>query len=237
MLIKSLAIFLFTSLAITVKAQNNIHPSPLEASKAWWQAISGDTTYLKKHSTDEVTVTFNNGRSFNCPEIIAHVSKNSSSIIKSEWSEVIVQNPNPQTVIISNRVLETVGVMHHIYKFITVLVYKDSIWKVAAAQSTRVLELSPRVTIAESGNLDDFAGSYRTPRGMILKILVRDSSLVLVEPSGSETILEAIGPGLFEISKIPFAGNVRFSFNRDDSGQVRSITRIAHTITNMLRIQ
>ena len=235
---KPVAIFLFLFITVTSRAQFNNDLSALEVSKAWWHAIAGDTSFIKKHSTGELTVTFNNGRSFNGAEIIAHIATNkSSSLIKSEWSDEIVQNPTPQTAIISNRVVETVGAVQHIYKFITVLVRKDSIWKVAAAQSTRVLELAPPVPVEEAGKLEDFAGSYRTPGGMILKILVREVSLVLVEPSGSETKLEAIGPGLFEIPKIIFAGNVRFSFSRNDSGQVVSMTRIAHKITNMPRIK
>jgi hypothetical protein len=60
---------------------------------------------------------------------------------------------------------------------------------------------------------------------------------VLLEPSGTETRLAAIGPGLFEIPQILSAGNVRFAFNRDKTGKVTHMTRVAPKITAMLRIE
>jgi hypothetical protein len=239
MSIRIAAILIFLCLTATSNAQKNGHHTPLAAAKAWWHAVTfGDTAYLNKHSTGELTVTFNNGRSFTRSEIIAQVATfNSSARITSEWSHIVVQSPAPQTAIITNRIVETVGVMQHIYKFITVLVSLDSQWKIAAAQSTREVELTTPVPVAEVGKLEDYAGTYRTPGGMLLKMLLRDTSLVLVEPSGSETRLAAIAPGLFEIPQILSAGNVRFAFNRDATGSVRSMIRIAHKITTMPRVK
>ena len=88
----------------------------------------------------------------------------------------------------------------------TVLIRSSSKWVVAAAQSTREIQLAPAVPVKEVGNLIDFTGSYKTPAGIILTTVIRDTSLILVEPSGAETRLEAIGPGLFEIPKILSAG-------------------------------
>jgi hypothetical protein len=240
MLKRMVSVFIpFLFLSLIGNAQDNSSNTPLFAAKAWWHATTfGDTAYLKKHSTDELTVTFNNGRSFTHSEIIAQVATHSASAsINLEWSEIVEQTPAPQTAIITNRIVETVGAMPHNYKFITVLVNVDSQWKVAAAQSTRVVELARPFAIADLGKLKDYVGGYRTPRGIILKILHRDTSLVLVEPSGKETRLEAIAPDLFEISQILSAGNVRFAFSRDATGGVTAMTRIAHNIVTMSRIK
>ena len=239
MAIRITAILVFLCLTATGNAQNNSNNTPLAAAKAWWHAVTfGDTAYIKKHSTGELTVTFNNGRSFTRSEIISQVAThNPAARISSEWSHIVEQSPAPQTAIINNRIVETVGAMQHVYKFITVLVSVDSQWKVAAAQSTRELELAPPVPVAEAGKLEDYTGTYRTPGGILLKMLLRDTSLVLVEPSGSETRLEAIAPGLFEIPQILSAGNVRFAFNRDATGSVTAMIRIANKITTMPRVK
>jgi hypothetical protein len=230
---------LLLCLSVFTNAQNKNDTTAITAAKAWWQATTfGDTAYLKAHSTDQLTVTFNSGRSFTHSQIIAQVAThNPSAPIRAEWSNVLQQRPAPQTAIVTNRVVEKVGNTRHVYKFMTVLVSVNSVWKVAAAQSTREIELAPTVAATESGKPEDFAGSYRTPGGINLKTVVRDSSLVLVEPSGAETKLAAIGQGLFEIPKILSAGNVRFSFSRNAAGQVTSMIRIAHNITTMRRVE
>ena len=236
MSIKIAIVIIVFCLTVTANAQNN---APLAAAKAWWHATTfGDTAHLSKHSTGELTVTFNNGRSFSRSEIISQVAThNPLARITSEWSDILVQTPAPQTAIITNRIVERVGAMQHTYKFITVLVSTNSQWKVAAAQSTRELKLGTPVPVAEAGKLEDYAGAYRTPGGILLKVLLRDTSLFLVEPSGTETRLEAIAPGLFEIPQILSAGNVRFAFSRDASGSVTFMIRIAHNVTAMPRMK
>ena len=222
-----------------INAQNKNDTTAIAAARAWWHATTfGDTAYLKAHSTDNLTVTFNSGRSFTHSEIISQVAThNPSAPIRAVWSHVLQQRPAPKTAIVTNRVVETLGNTPHVYKFITVLVSVNSRWKVAAAQSTREIELAPAVPVTELGKLEDFAGSYRTPAGIVLKTVVRDSSLILIEPSGAETKLAGIGPGLFEIPKILSAGNVRFSFARDATGKVTAMIRIAHKITTMARVE
>src|SRR5687768_5356799 len=191
----------FIFLCVIANAQDSSNATPLSAAKAWWHATTfGDTAYLKKHSTPELTVTFNSGRSFTHSEIIAQVATHDPlARINSEWSDILVQTPTPQTAIVTNRIIETVGSMPHTYKFITVLVHRDSNWKVAAAQSTRVVELAPPFTIDEPGKLQGYAGTYRTPGGVLLTVLARDTSLIITDPSGRETRLAAIGLDLFEI--------------------------------------
>jgi hypothetical protein len=230
------ALILFSS--INSNAQNG-NDAPLAAAKAWWHAVTfGDTIHIKNHSTENVIVTFNNGRSFTYKEIIAQVSKHHPSAnITLEWSESSAQLAGPQTAIITNRIVEKVGAGNNIYKFITVLVKNGKKWKVAAAQSTRELGMAKRITAKEAGDLIDYAGSYRTPGGMTMQVMANDSVLLLKEPSGTETILEPIAPGLFEFQAISFAGNVRFSFHRDATGSVVSLTRIAHNIVIMPRMK
>lgn len=221
------------------KAQKKGDSSAIADAKAWWHAVTfGDTSYLVRRSSAELTVTFNSGRSFNHAEIIKQVATHDPKAqIKAEWFEAKQQSLNATTAIVTNRVVETLGKTPHVYKYITVLIRSNTGWLVAAAQSTRVIQLAPAVPVIEVGNLLDFTGSYKTPAGIILTTAIRDTSLVLVEPSGAETRLEAIGPGLFEIPKILSAGNVRFVFSRDASGKVTSMTRVAHLIVTMKRLQ
>jgi hypothetical protein len=239
MSVKTAILFvLFLNISQYIKAQNS-NSALLGAAKAWWHAVTvGDTTYIKDNSTDELTVTFNNGRSFTRKEIIYQVgSHDPFAKITSEWSDIKEQKLTPQTAIITNKIVEKIGAMSHTYKFITVIVKAGPKWKIAAAQSTRELSLAPRIPLSEAGKLEDYVGEYRTPAGMTLKIIIKDTSLVMVEPSGAENKLEPVGPSLFELSYMPFAGNVRFVFYRDAEGKVKSFTRLAHVITTMTRIK
>ncbi len=64
---------------VYINAQNN-NDAPLAAAKAWWHALTfGDTTYIKKHSTKQLTVTFSNGRRFSRSEMIEQVAKHNPS--------------------------------------------------------------------------------------------------------------------------------------------------------------
>jgi hypothetical protein len=225
-------------LLVSGNAQNK-NDSLIAAAKAWWHASTfGDTSYVKDHSTEGLTVVFNSGRSFTRSEIINQISAyDPSAPITSEWSHISVQSPVPQTSIVTNRVIETVGKTSHIYKWITVLVLINAQWKVAAVQSTREMELAPPIPISEAGNTSSYPGGYRTPGGAVLTIALRDSSLVLIEPSGQETKLSAIAPDLFEIPAILSAGNVRFAFSRDGNGNVASMIRIANKIMTMPKVK
>jgi hypothetical protein len=236
--------FIFLSVCFIVasaisKAQNSNDTSAIAAARAWWHAVTfGDTLKVKRYSTERLTVTFNNGRSFHHSEFIKQIAThNAAAPVKAEWTEIVQQLPGSNKAIVTNRIVETVGKMQHVYRFITVLTFINSTWMVAAAQSTRVLELSPPIPLSSAGNLNDFVGSFGTPGGLVLKTALKDSSFVVIEPSGAETKLAAIGPGLFEIPQILFAGNVRFSFTRDNTGEVTHMIRVAHKIMTLPRIE
>ena len=67
------AYFLVSSLLCTAQKQGDT--SAIADARAWWRAVTfGDTSYLINHSTAELTVTFNSGRSFNHAEIIKQVA-------------------------------------------------------------------------------------------------------------------------------------------------------------------
>ena len=73
--------------------------------------------------------------------------------------------------------------------------------------------------------------------GATLSVVVRDTLLILIDPSGAESPLEAIGPGLFEPPALHTVGNVRLVFGRDATGHVTSLSRITNKVTTMPRIQ
>jgi hypothetical protein len=223
---------------ICINAQNK-NDAELAVAKAWWHALAfGDANNLKKHSTKELTVTLSNGRRFTHSQMIDQIAKHDPlAKITLEWTDIIKLSPNPQTAIITGRITEMMRGTPGLFKFITILTKADSEWKVAAAQSTREIELSKRIRGAEAGNLQDYAGKYRTPAGTTLSVVVRDTSLIITDPSGAESPLEAIGPGLFEPPALHTVGNVRIVFGRDSTGRVNSLSRITNKVTTMLRIE
>jgi hypothetical protein len=208
------------------------------AAKAWWHALTfGDTTYLKNNSTKDLTVTLSIGTRFNLKGIVMQASKhNPTAKIVLDWSEEVLQQPNPQTAIVIHRMLEKVGAGVNPLRYMTVLIKDDAGWKVTAAQSTKETELSPRIPTASAGRLEDYAGNYRTPAGTTLRAIVRDTSLILIDHSGVETILEAIGPGIFEPPHLHMVGNVRIIFSRDSMGRVIALNRLANKVISMPRI-
>lgn len=223
---------------ICTKAQNS-NDAQVVAAKAWWHALTfGDTNYIKKNSTNELTVTYSNGHSFTRSQIIGEISNyEPRAKMTTEWFEINKQTANSLTAIITARVVESKGVNKGILKCITVLTQVGSKWKIAAAQSTKVAELSARIPVEQAGKLEDYAGSYRTPAGATLSVVVRDTLLVLTDPSGVETPLEAIGPALFEPPYVHNVGNVRIAFSRDAIGRVTSLNRITNKVITMTRIQ
>ena len=238
MSMRSAFIFILLMNICMLSNARNSDDSLVSAAKNWWKASTfGDSNFVKERSTEGLRVTYNNGRSFTRNEFMKELARySSSSQISSEWSDVEVQWLSPQSACVTARVLEVAGRTPNNYRFLTVLVRTNSKWKVAAAQSTRELDLSPRVPIAESGKPSSYPGSYRTPGGTVLNVQLRDSSLALIEPSGTETMLVPIGPDLFEIPAILTAGNVRFSFGRDGNGKITSMTRIAAKLITMPRV-
>lgn len=233
--VRAISIFiLLCFLSQTVHAQDP-SDSVFNATKTWWtRATFGDTAYVRAHSTEDLAVTYSNGRRYSRTQLLSQIAQyNPAADITDEWSDVSIQRPVPDLAILTNSTIERVGNTVHHYKYITVLVRRGQDWKIADAQSTRELALSPRIPVEQAGRLEDFAGQYLTPGGLILRIAPRGNGLVLTEPSGAETLIEPVGPGLFEFPKVISAGLIRFSFNRDASGKVTSLTRIAHNVIVM----
>jgi hypothetical protein len=133
----------------------------------------------------------------------------------------------PNVAIVTSRFKETAGRGFSTYRYTNVFQRVGADWRVTAAQSTREVAYSARVALDVAGSLEDFAGSYRTPRNLALQVTHRDSTLVLKEPSGKELGLAPVGPALFELTGLsPANGIVRVAFTRDDTGRVTSMSRI-----------
>ena len=98
-----LASFLVARLLCNAQKQGD--RSAIADAQAWWHAITfGDTSYVKTHSTAQLTVTFNSGRSFNYAEIIKQIAGyDPKAPIKAEWSQMVQQSPTSTTAIVTNR--------------------------------------------------------------------------------------------------------------------------------------
>lgn len=152
--------------------------------------------------------------------------------VRIEWTQESVQFPAPSVAIVTSRTLETTS-QTSIYRYLTVLQRSGSGWQVRAAQSTRELELTARVPLAIAGALDDYAGNYQTRQGALLRVVVRDGRLMLIEPSGLEIALDPVGPGLFEFDRVWIGtGVVRLMFARDAGGKVASFSRLVVGVVN-----
>jgi hypothetical protein len=212
---------------------------PAIAAKDWWTAVTfGDTAYVQKHSTQSLAVTFSNGRSFMRNEFIMEVAKyNPGAKIGMNWSEEIVQHTTAQTAVVKHKLIERIGIGTNPLRLITILVANGQGWKIAAAQSTKEIELSPRIPLEQAGRLEDFVGSYRTLTGALLQVVIKNNALILIEPSGAEAHLEAIGPGVFEPPTLHASGNVRIVFSRDSEGSVIALNRIGNKIVTLPKIK
>ena len=63
----------------------------------------------------------------------------------------------------------------------------------------------------------------------MLRIVARDSTLALVDPTGAESVLEPIGPALFELPALyDGIGLLRYVFTRDASGRVTALSRLIY---------
>ncbi|HZG41477.1 MAG TPA: nuclear transport factor 2 family protein [Longimicrobium sp.] len=201
----------------------------LAAQRDWWRAFAtADTAYLQAHTTQEFSLTLSSGRTFDRAAMLAQAATHvNGGRLAMRWSEESVGVAAPPLAVATTRVTETDGPTSATYRYLTVLDGTGGRWRVAAAQSTRELAFTPRVPVEQSGALGDFAGGYRTPRGLALRVEVRGAALAMVEPSGVEIPLEPIGPGIFEFRQLsPSNGMVRMVFTRDASGRVAGMTRL-----------
>lgn len=208
----------------------------LEVQRGWWRAYAvADTAYLQAHTAPELWLTVNSGTTYDRAGMLAAIGThvNGSRLVMA-WSDESVRLASPTVAIATTRVTETDGPVSAVYRYLTTMERTADGWRVMAAQSTRELAFTPRVSAAQAGPLADYAGAYRTPRGATLRVEVRDSALVLIEPSGAEIPIEPIGPGLFEFRVLsPSNGVVRMAFARDAGGRVTSMTRILNGLANV----
>jgi hypothetical protein len=201
----------------------------LAAQREWWRAFAtADTGYLQAHTARDFSVTLSSGRTLDRAAMLAQAATHvNGGRLTMEWADEAVGVAAPLLAVATARLTEADGPVAATYRYMTVLERGAGGWRVARAQSTRELVFTPRVPIAESGPLGDFAGDYRTPRGAALRIEVRGAALSMIEPSGSEVPLDPIGPGIFEFSQLsPANGMVRVVFIRDASGRVAAMTRL-----------
>jgi hypothetical protein len=227
-------------LALFVTACASINPPPapvppaenvVELQRAWWRAyIVSDTAYLQAHTAPEFWLTLSSGRTMDrAGMLVETLTHTNASQLNVQWADEAVRVAAPSVAVVTSRVTESVGATSAVYRYLTVLRQEDGGWKVALAQTTREAAFTPGVTAAVSGPPADYAGEYRTPRGAVLRVVVRDSMLALVEPSGAELPMAPIGPALFEFRSLSMSnGIVRFVFTRDAGGRVTALSRLVN---------
>jgi hypothetical protein len=201
----------------------------LAVERGWWRAFAlADTAYLGARSAPALSLTLSSGRTHDRVGMLREAATHTNGArLGMRWSEEVVRFPAPHIALVSSRMTATLGAASTDYRYLTVLERRGGAWQVAAAQSTREAAFSPRTYAAAAATLADFAGAYHTPRGLALRVAVRDSALVMVEPSGSEVRLEPVGPGLFELPALsPVNGVVRLLFARDPAGRVASLSQL-----------
>jgi len=213
----------------------------LAAHHAWWQAfVNADTARLAPLTSPVFSLTLSSGTTFDRAATLAQAASYPPGAgLGIDWADEAVRPLGPGAVLVASRGSEAVGQTTQAYRYSAVLQEVGGTWRMSAAQTTRVAAFTPRVSAAVAGPLGDYAGEYRTPRGLALRIAVRDSILVLTEPSGKELPLEPIGPGLFEFAVLsPANGVVRFAFTRDPTGRVTALNQLAPGAVNRFpRIQ
>jgi hypothetical protein len=200
-------------------------------AEGWWRALTlGDTAYIALHSSDGLTLTLSNGQGFGRRALIAEVARHvpkPSTFVRAA-TDVSVR-PAAGVVVVTSRMQEGSQGGANAFRYLTVLERGPSAWQVLAAQSTREVTLSTRVPATVAGPLADYVGSYRGQRGGALRIVARDSVLVLVDPEGGESRLEPVGPALFELPTLyDGIAIVRFAFARDATGRVTALSRLIH---------
>lgn len=146
-----------------------------------------------------------------------------------------VVHADAKTALVTSDCTESVGQYAGKYHFLSFLVRSREGWKVAAVESTLHAAFSPRSS--NVAPLGDFAGSYRTPRGLALQVVAHDGFLTLREPSGLEIRFEPIGPDLFEANYVAPGGWItRFSFARDAAGRVFALSVLSPGTVNTFPI-
>lgn len=227
--------------ACTTGRATPLKPAPadltgaLETQRNWWRALAtGDTAFLGVHSAHPLSLTLSSGRTLDRGATIAQaVSFSASAAPAFGWSDEAVRLVAPGIAVATTRATEGAALASSAYRYMTVLERDGARWRVTFAQSTREAVFTPRLSAAAAGSMTEYVGTYRGPRGGVLRVVTRDSVLALVEPSGRELRLEPIGPSLFEFDYVSPAGVIiRFAFARDASGRVISANRLIPGIVN-----
>jgi hypothetical protein len=203
----------------------------IHVQRTWWSALPrADTAYLRAHSAADLALTLSSGKSFSIDSLIRTVATTRHDIAV-QWADENVRYPDENTAIVTSRSTESEGLRSSTYRYTTFLRKSSRGWIVIAAHSTRLNEFTARSTTF--GQLADFEGEYRTPRGLALKISAHGNSMVLREPSGLEVRMEPIGLNLFESDYVSPDGSItRYSFDRDARGQVVSMTVLVPGVAN-----
>lgn len=206
----------------------------LEVQRGWWRAFTvADTAYLQAHTAPAFSLTISSGATFDRAAMLAQAATHvNGGRLTMAWADEAVRAPAPSLAIATTRATETDGQsVNSTYRYLTVMERGADGWRVAAAQSTRELTFTPRVSAAQAGDLGDFVGAYVTPRGTELRVEAHDSSLALIEPSGKELPMVPVGPALFELGGMsPSNGIVRLVFTRDARGRVTSMSRLINGV-------
>lgn len=213
----------------------------LVAHRAWWHAyMVADTAVLALRTSPALRLVLGSGLAYDRVATLAASATNvDGSRLAVEWGVETARAVAPGVALVTARAAESEGASRMHFRYLTVLERHERAWRVLAAQATREEAFTPRAADAASGGiLTELAGEYRTPRGGVLRVEVEEEALVLIEPSGKRLAMEPIGPGLFEFrARSPLNGIVRFSFARDASGRVTSMSRlVAGGVTTFARV-
>ena len=197
--------------------------NPVSVQRAWWSALPGsDTAYLRAHSVPDLTLTLSSGKSFGIDSLVRSVASKRHDIAV-QWADERVRYLDGNTAVVTSQSTESEGPRSSTYRYTTVIRKGAPGWQVIAAQSTRLNSFTARSEAP--AHLVDFEGEYRTPRGLALKITQHETFMTLREPSGLEVRMEPIGLNLFESDYVSPDGSItRYSFDRNDQGQVVSMT-------------
>lgn len=228
--------FLFVSLSACTQSRMIRPPSSdpmraVERHRGWWTALAtADAESLRAQSASGLTATLSSGRKYTL-ETLLHSVGTTPRTPKMECADEAVLYLDANTALVTSECMESTGTYSTLYRFLTFQTMTGEGWKVSAAQSTWRSELTKRAD--DPGPIEDFAGSYRTPRGRLLEVRAENKVLIMREPSGLELRLDPIGPGLFEADYVAPGGWVtRYSFARDASGRVVSLNVLSPGAVN-----
>jgi hypothetical protein len=198
-------------------------------AQRWWRVVAArDSAAVRAASVADLHVTLSSGRTYDRDQFLKAVGDFAAGPATSAaWSEIDIRPLGEASVVLTGRSAESSPGGTTDYRYQMVLEREAGSWRMARTQSTRVLALTPRIPLAAAGPTADLVGAYRAPRGGSMHVTERNGALILTDPSGGESRMEPIGPGVFEIDYVTnSSGLVRMVFNRDSQGRVTGLTRL-----------